>query len=166
MAQVHEVRKARKAIPEAGIAVGDRYYWWKFRFSGKRVSKTYPRPSELTQSEFLSTFLAAQETFADETEKATSREDFESAVETMKTELEQLRDECQEKLDNMPDSLRESSSSGELLQARVDNLDEYVNNLDNIEYDELDEESADETEKEAALDNIRGEIEGADPGVE
>jgi hypothetical protein len=52
MARAHFVKKARKAIPGTDIKKGDSYYWWKFRFGGKRTSKTAPKASQLTQSEF------------------------------------------------------------------------------------------------------------------
>ncbi len=53
MARAHFVKKARKDNPAAGIKAGDSYYWWKFRRGGKHYSKTAPRPSQLTQSEYL-----------------------------------------------------------------------------------------------------------------
>ena len=42
MPRVNYVKKARKAIPGADIKVGDAYYWWKFRYGGKHVSKIRP----------------------------------------------------------------------------------------------------------------------------
>jgi hypothetical protein len=49
MPRVHFVKKARKAHGN-GVEKGDSYYWWEFRYGGKRVSKTYPKRSQLTQS--------------------------------------------------------------------------------------------------------------------
>jgi hypothetical protein len=60
MPRVNFVKKARKAIPSSGIKVGDSYYWWKFRYGGKFVSKERPRQSQLTQSK-LSGVYAAEE---------------------------------------------------------------------------------------------------------
>ena len=61
MPRVKHVQSARKAIPSAGIEVGDSYYWWKFRYGGKRVSKTYPKRSQLTQSLWSSVYAAQEE---------------------------------------------------------------------------------------------------------
>ena len=41
MPRVHHVKSARKDNPVA--KKGESYYWWKFRYGGKRYSKT-PRP--------------------------------------------------------------------------------------------------------------------------
>jgi len=65
MAHATFVKSARKAIPDHGIKVGDSYYWWKFRFGGKHISRYWPRPSQLTQSEFYSTLYGCQETIED-----------------------------------------------------------------------------------------------------
>lgn len=54
------------------------------------------------------------------------------AVDELKDAIENLRDEQEEKLDNLPDSLRDAPT-GELLQERYDNLDDVYNELDNID---------------------------------
>ena len=66
MPRVYFVKKARKDYP-VGIKKGDSYYWWKFRYGGIHRSKTRPRPSQLTQSEFLSTIYAIIEEIQDVT---------------------------------------------------------------------------------------------------
>ena len=65
MPQVHFVKKARKTNKTLGIKKGDSYYWWKFRYGGKHVSTKHPRPSQLTQSDFLGTALGLQESIDD-----------------------------------------------------------------------------------------------------
>jgi hypothetical protein len=40
---------------------GESYYWWKFRYGSKHMSKTPPRPSQLTQSDFLSRQMELEE---------------------------------------------------------------------------------------------------------
>ncbi len=57
-------QKANKDYPDQGIAKGDTYYKWSFRFGGTHKSLTYPRPSQLTQSK-LSDPLAQQEAAED-----------------------------------------------------------------------------------------------------
>lgn len=62
MAKLHHVKRARRAIPEAGIEIGDQYWWFKRRINGKGVprtcSKTKPRKSAYaTSSPFLGALL-------------------------------------------------------------------------------------------------------------
>jgi len=138
MARLHFVKKARKDYPQYGIKKGDSYYWWKFRYGPKRMSMTRPRQSQLTQSEFLSTVYGVQEDLED-----LSASDFEESLEDARDDavgtLEELRDETQEKHDNMPDQLQ-NSETGELLQSRVDELDNMISTLQDVDCD-VDEES-------------------------
>lgn len=60
MPRVHHIKKAAK--DNAVVKKGESYYHWSFRYGGKRMSKMYPRPSQLTQSKY-STILAAKEDF-------------------------------------------------------------------------------------------------------
>jgi len=59
MAKAHYVKRARKDNPV--VKAGESYYWWKFRFGPKLYSKTPPKPSQLTQSPYLSVIYACQE---------------------------------------------------------------------------------------------------------
>jgi len=65
MAQAHFVKRARKDYPEDDIKKGDSYWWWAFMVCGrggpKHRSKKEPRPSQLTQSDFLSTVMSVEE---------------------------------------------------------------------------------------------------------
>jgi len=53
MPRVHFVKHARK--DNDLVKKGESYYWWKFRFTGKCMSKTPPRKSQLTESEYWKT---------------------------------------------------------------------------------------------------------------
>jgi hypothetical protein len=64
--------------------------------------------------------------------------------------IEEMRDECQEKIDNMPEQLQ-TSGSGETLQERIDNLESWIDELNAIDID-IDEDSIRE---EAFQDNER-----------
>jgi hypothetical protein len=124
-------KKANKDYPNEGIKKGDTYYLWSFRYGGTRKSLTRPKPSQLTQSEYLSTIYELQERdISGETmeELSTLRDDIVS-------ELEELRDAQQEKLDNMPEGLQQGST-GELLQERYDTVDGVVSELEGIYFDE------------------------------
>lgn len=139
MPRVHYVKSAR--VAHGDIKVGEPYYWWKFRYGGKRTSKTPPKQSQLTQSDYLQRIYSLEEQ---------DQPDFDmlgDALDNTKSELESLRDEQQEKLDNMPENLRESSSSGQMLQERYDALESSVSDLDSVdvpEGDTIEEEVRDE----------------------
>ena len=47
--------------------------------------------------------------------------------------LSELQSEVEESLENIPEQLREYSSSGELLQERYDNLDDCIRELEDID---------------------------------
>jgi len=135
MPRVTHVKKARKAIPDHGIAVGDSYYWWAFRVGGrgsiKKFSKTPPKRQQLTQSSFLIslydiedsiTGLAADDTLPD-------------MIADIAQQLRDLGEECQGSLDNMPDGLREGDT-GQMLQERASMCESAADELENIETDE------------------------------
>lgn len=152
MARAVFVKSARKARPEYGIAVGDSYYWWKFRFGGTHYSKTPPKRSQLTQSPFLSQLYELQDRISDI--KAEDRDDLKSQIEEICSEIENLRDECQESLDNMPDQLQESDT-GQMLQERVEALDGWKDELENIDTEDEDRE----------LTELIEEVQGTDCGL-
>lgn len=60
MPRVYSVKKARKDNPVAKR--GEPYFWWKHAYSPKQFSLTYPKASELTQSDKLSRLYLAEET--------------------------------------------------------------------------------------------------------
>lgn len=121
------------------IAKGESYYWWQFQNSPKQYSKTPPRASQLTQSAYYSTLYGITEQIEDFS--CDSAEEFSEFVETIKTELEELRDTTQESLDNIPENLK-NSPTAELLQERVDSLESGISEIESIEvdYEETDEE--------------------------
>lgn len=136
MPRVTFVKSARKDNPVA--KKGESYYWWKFRYGGKRYSKTRPRQSQLTQSAYFGTVYSLQE----EVEDAPVLEaaDIESLRDSIQSQVEDLSQESQDSLDNMPDQLQ-YSPTGELLQERVDACDYAVSDLENIEVEfEFDED--------------------------
>jgi vacuolar-type H+-ATPase subunit I/STV1 len=151
MARLHFVKKARKNYKEYGIKKGDSYYWWAFRFGGKHMSKDKPRRSQLTQSAFLSTLYEIEDSIADfQPGHPSEIYDF---IEDVVSQIEDLKSECENNLDNMPDNLRENSSSGQLLQERIDNLESWISELQSIDT-EFDEDSAREDAKIEAEEQI------------
>jgi len=144
MPRVNTVEHARKAYPESGIKKGDKYFWWKFRYGGKHMSLTEPKPSQLTQSEFLSGLYAIQERIGDLT--ADSAEDLESEVGEIASELRQLGEDCRDRKGNMPEGLQEGET-GQMLESRADACDSAADELEGVEFD-IDEEAMKEEARE------------------
>jgi hypothetical protein len=132
MPRVKHVMKARKDNP--ACQAGESYYWWKFRYGGKHYSLTPPKASQLTQSEFLGQMYD----FADRLSELNEEAVVGGAIEEIATEIRDLGCECEEKIQNMPESLQ-SSPTGEMLQERYDACEAMADELDNIEVpDEFD----------------------------
>lgn len=135
MAHATHVKKSRKTIPEkvcgikGGIPKGSSYYWWKFAYSGKRFSLTPPKRSQLTQSSFYSTLWDLEDTTI---ANATADDGLGSTRDDVVSQLEELRDTCQENLDNIPDQLKDGTA-GELLQSRIDALEEAIQEYEGLE---------------------------------
>lgn len=164
MARAHFVKKARKDNPVA--LKGESYWWWEFRFGGKHYSATGPRPSQLTQSEFYQEYYSIQEALEDALNDASDVTDIQEAIDEAKESLESLRDETQDKLDNMPEQLQDSET-GELLQERIDGCEDYISNLDNIEIPEGSDDGGNSpmAVSPAAIQNLKDEVLSADPGL-
>ncbi len=154
MARAHFVKKARKARPEVGIEVGDSYYWWAFMQGGRggprHYSKTRPRPSQLTRSEFWSGVYAVREGAEGQ---IPSFEDLECERDSIREELDNIKSETEDKYNNLPEGLQ-SGQPGELLQGRVDALDDCINNLDSIDCTPDIDEEQDKPELESRLARI------------
>jgi hypothetical protein len=127
MARAKFVKKAAKDYLEHGIKKGESYWWWKFRFGAKHFSKTAPKESQLTQSDFLQQIYSIQEhidaLFADDS--------LEGELEAIISDLESLKSDCEDKLSNMPDQLQD----GSILNSRVDDLDSMIGDLEAIDAD-------------------------------
>lgn len=143
------------------INVGESYYTWCFYGGNPNYSKVCPRPSQLTNNWFKSELYSISEKVEDcECQDPDSLLEF---IEEVKSELESLRDEVQERLDNMPEQLQECSS-GEILQERIDNLDDIINEFDCLDLDfesefteEDDRDTMSDEEWEEQLDNEKEE---------
>lgn len=138
------------------IAKGESYYWWQFKNGPKHISKDRPKQSQLTQSNYLGQLYSIQEEMDEMICEDAS--DVESFVDSIKEQLESLKEETESSLENMPESLQ-SSPTGELLQERIDALDNAISEFDGIDFDyedpdeddiknEIAEEEDIDTEKE------------------
>lgn len=136
MARLNFVKKARKPRKEDGIKKGDSYYWWKFRFGPMHVSKTRPKRSQLTQSSFKATLYDIEDNIA----ALITNDICEGCLDDIISEIENLKDEAQSSLDNMPEHLQETSTSGEMLQNRIEELESWQGELEDVDL-EIDESS-------------------------
>ena len=145
MPRVHHVKSARKAIPDSGIKVGDSYYWWKFRYGGKRVSKTPPRRSQLTQSDYYGQLYDLE----DEIAALVADDSLPSAVEDIASRLRDLGEEQGSKRDNMPEALHDSDT-GQLLEQRQSDCESAADEFEGIDMDgwEADEDATTEARKD------------------
>lgn len=158
MPRVHFVKCARK--PNAVVSKQDiedarsgknpdaaSFYWWKFRYGGKRFKKTRPRGSELTQSEYLSNIYSIQEEVDD---ADPVYEDLSSWVDELRDRVQEIADEQRDKRENMPENLQDSYT-GCLLEERADCCDNVVSELGSIDIPEgeyADEESDPEPDED------------------
>lgn len=144
MPKVTKVEKARKDYPSQGIKKGDSYYWWKFRYDSIKKSKTYPKPQQLTQSVFMMSVYDLQDEISNITGK--TGEEIKSQLDSIKDAVQNLLEETQDSLNYMPEQLQESS----ILTERVEGLESYISDLDNVDISIKDCESS---AKEESVEN-------------
>jgi hypothetical protein len=166
MASVNFVKAARKDYPEAGIKKGESYYWWSFRFGGKHKSKYRPKPSQLTQSEFMSAYLSIQEQIEEWDPDQCTPDDF---ISGLIGDIDNLKGETEDKLSNMPEGLQEGDT-GQLMQERIDSLEEWQNSIESIDVEaDIKPDPRYENSKpswsEDKITEITDEIIGCDPNI-
>ena len=139
------VKRARK--DNLACKKGESYYWWKFRFGLKHYSLTYPKRSQLTTSNFLSQIFDLEDQIGSYSSDSAmlAENDRDEFISTM----ELVRDECEESLSNMPESLQ-SSPTGELLQSRIDSMESMIEQMEytDCELEEVQEEDQYDTKQD------------------
>lgn len=158
MPRVHTVKAARKARPSHGIKKGDTYYWWQFRKCPKSYSRTYPKQSQLTRSAFWGAVYSMQEGL--EKPSFDTLEDF---VEGVKTELQNIIDELEEKISNLESAFPNGCPSLETVQARKDSCDDVMSTLESIDVPKEDDigEGNTHEDEDSAIEAIYQEVEEA-----
>lgn len=71
----------------------------------------------------------------------------EDTAEELISAIEDIRDQCQESLDNMPEQLQESDS-GTTLQERIDACDAAIEELEQVSWDDCNEDAEEEAKEE------------------
>lgn len=121
------------------IVAGQQYYEWKHRHaepSRQHHSHGAPRQSELCTGK-MSGVYAAIEGVEDVIAAGRTADDpsgLADALTNAAEEVRQVKEEYEEGLSNMPDSLQ-SSSTGEQIQEKIDALEEFADALDNAATD-------------------------------
>lgn len=123
MARVHHVKKARK--DNSAVKAGEEYWWIKWNYAPKQYFATRPTRAQTTKSVFLSAIYTIEDSIC----KIICGDD----VAEIALQLEELMEECQGSLDNMPEQFKDTSWSAELLQGRIDNLEEWMCALDSAD---------------------------------
>jgi chromosome segregation ATPase len=134
------------------IVAGQRYYEWSFRYGGthrQHESHGHPKPSQLTQSKMSGAYAAIEEV-EQAISKAENASDIAAALNDAAQEISGVKDEYQESLDAMPDSLRDSQAE---TQEKIDALEEFENTLTDAA-SEIESEEPDEDEDETPEQNI------------
>lgn len=140
MPRVHHVKKARKDNPVA--KKGESYYWWKFRYGGKRYSLTPPRRSQLTSSGHLAAIYEAEDAVTDVSLDTSTPDSLiatleevisavESAAETFRDESEQYNESADNVEEHFPGSWKaeEIREKGEACETAADEADTLVDSL-------------------------------------
>ena len=128
------------------INIGDSYWKWCLYGGTPKYSKTKPRMSQLTSNWFKQQLYGLQEKL-DEWNPS-EPDDVETFITDMREDIEALRDECQERLDSMPWQLQDSDS-GQIIQERIDTLDNIINELDGVDVQFISELNREDDETEA-----------------
>ena len=159
MVRANFVKKARKDYPEHEIKKGEPYYWWKFNFSKVRhFSKVHLHPTrvQLTNPGFLQAVYVIEDRIC-ELQFACTWYSIEGDIEDIISEIESLKDECEERLNNIPEALQELSSSGQMLQERIEGLENWVSELEGID---LSFESGEERNWETKVERFQEIVDG------
>lgn len=166
MGKVQYVKKSRKEWTcrkcRKSIKIGDSYYRGVINFQPDiiRCCNCGLQSWEVTSSEYQ---LAVGEVVYRWQETYSLDDD---TADSLISALEDIKVDVEDRLDNMPDSLRESPT-GELLQERIDMLDGAIDELGNIDTDYiksevLDEYFADEEDEEKTVRYLDGVERGYD----
>ena len=143
MARINTVQKSRKekVCGRCGktIPVGSKYFYIDF-YSGRtavRCENCGFKKSETTENYYLQQVYGLQENYEERLHNSTG-EDLEDIKSELVDELETLKDECQERFDNIPEQLQDGDA-GQLLQERIDSLDGVISDVDSTDVQDFED---------------------------
>lgn len=144
MPRLHFVKKARKDNDRCGVKAGESYYWWQNRGAGgkgagiKRCSKTRPRPSQMTLSDYTAAVLGLQEDISDNAGQIDNVGDLMAMRDDWAEQARSIGVEQADKLANMPEGLQQGPT-GELLQERADACEAWGGEIESADLPDDDE---------------------------
>lgn len=149
------------------IVKGEEYHQWAIKSQRggtvyrQHTSHGHVRQSQLTHSK-MSGVYAAIEGAEDALSSAETCEDVAEALRSAASDVEGVRDEYQESLDNMPEQLQQGDT-GQQIQEKVDGLEEFADALNSAADDcEGMHEEVDEPEDgEEAVEGSDGGLQNA-----
>ena len=160
MSKITKVMKSRKAYTcgrcRTKIEVGQPYLRGDLNFSHPviRCCKCGLQSWEVTTSDYQ--LSVGEIVYRWQDNYDVSEEGRDSII----CDLEAVRDDLQDRLDNMPEGLQQGDI-GQLLQERIDCLESAISDLESIDFDLEDDEEMDEDKEieyrvqiESALENI------------
>ena len=129
---------------EVIIPKGSKYWTWGFKYQPKQFSLTEPTSDQLRYGRY------------GKNEYSTNIDDYNSRLEilkqfaesgdmdegdkdSLKTDIEQYKDELQERLDNVPESLQESH----VLTERIQELEQLIDEVEEVENEDAEDEEED-----------------------
>lgn len=136
---VHHVKKAR--ADNNAVKRGDAYYWWKFAYSDKQYSKTYPRRSQLTQSDYKGCVYDLQDSVSDY--EINNPIEFNNMISALSEQVEDMREQAVTALGNMKENLH-VAPNGILLKNRIASCESTLSALGSLDWDEEGFEDNDE----------------------
>lgn len=89
----------------------------------------------------------------------------ESSVDSIREELDAIRDDLQDRLDNMPENLQ-YSDTGELLQSRIDSLEYAIGELECIDTESIKSDIEEDEENNRFEEELTEAIENALSNIE
>ncbi len=125
--------KAAKDYPEHDIKKGDTYYHWSFFRGPKIMSKTRPRPSQLTGSSKLSTILAVQEELEDNLNNATCPDDVRDALQGAIDGAESSIDEYNDAISNLEDGFPNGCPQIDETEMARDSIEAWKDELESAQ---------------------------------
>jgi uncharacterized phage infection (PIP) family protein YhgE len=189
MPQVHYVKKARRAIPSAGVEVGKAYWWWATRITaGKSYIKQLhysvkpPRQSQLTNGKMAGVY-AANESVEDAIEAinkdlgdnpklgidedhfTSAQSDLSSALNEAAESVREVAEEYREGASNIEDGFGHSTSTSDDMSEKADELDSYADTLESAagDVDNVSYEAPEVEDKEEPETEEDDAPEGVDP---
>lgn len=155
MPRVH-TQKAGKDYPSHNIKKGETYYWWKFRHGGKVMSKTPPKPSQLTMSK-MSAAYAASEDLDSAIDGADSLDDLKDALQTAADAIRDVGQEYRDSAENIREHFPESPTADDC-EEKADGLEAWADDIENAisEVDGID--ASDHVDEDLSLDDLDDEM--------